>query len=240
MQRSPWFPHEAGSLMKPIRVVLVDDHQMVVEGVSLAMQQHADVEMVASASTVAEGLRVVGSHHPDVMIADFNLPDGDGLELTRSVRDRWPQTRVVLLTGEVTLDLAEAALDAGCAGFLPKGRTLRELLGAVRLVHEGQASIPVDLLAGLARRRSGDRAGPGDLTARERQVLALVASGATNQAIADELVLSIHTVRNHVKAVLGKLGAHSKLEAVAVARRQGRIGGASRRPAPSGRPGGRG
>lgn len=211
----------------PIRVVIVDDHQMVAAALAAVIGQQPDMEVVGRAGSIGEVVALLERVRPDVLIADYDLPDGDGVGLARTILATNADLRVLLLTGFTGKHIVSAAMEAGCAGFLTKGRPLSELVRAVRTVHRGDAYVPSDLLAGLLPQLRGHRrtqgADPTLLTAREVDVLALMATGASNQAIADELLLSINTVRNHVKRILAKLGAHSKLQAVAIALRTGVI-----------------
>jgi DNA-binding NarL/FixJ family response regulator len=212
---------DAGAAV-PIRVVILDDHQMFSESVARLLGAEHDVEVVAVAATMSTALTAVAAEAPDVAVVDYLLPDGDGVEAARQILAASPSTRVLMLTGLADEDVLAAAIEAGCAGFVTKDRALQELLVAVRLVHAGDAYVPPRLLAALLPRFGRERRGLGsDLSSREREILGLVAQGLGNKAIAAELVLSVHTVRNHVQNVLTKLQAHSKLEAVAVATREG-------------------
>jgi len=210
-----------------IRVVIVDDHDMVAAALASVLEQQPDITVVGRFGRVEGVVELVRQVHPRVVIADYDLPDGDGIGLARTVLDVDADARVLLLTGFTGQHIVAAALEAGCAGFVTKGRPLTELVQAVRTVDRGETYVAPDLLAGLLPQFHRDRrprgADPTTLTARELDVLVLMASGATNQAIADHLHLSVHTIRNHVKQVLVKLDAHSKLQAVATALRTGLI-----------------
>ena len=204
-----------------IRIAIVDDHSMFVQAITQLLEREPDIEITGGANTVADGLRLVADTQPDVAIVDFQLPDGDGASLTASIGKASPETRVMILSGSDAEQHVVAAVDAGCAGFVSKARAADDLVAAVRAVHSGDTYIEPKLLAHLLPRvkRSYHRVGD-DLTKRELEVLRLLADGLTNEAIATHLVVSVHTVRNHVQNVLRKLGAHSKLEAVAIATRE--------------------
>jgi two-component system, NarL family, response regulator DevR len=202
-----------------LRIAVVDDHEMFAESIARVLATQPDLEVVGVARTSAEGAALVEATRPDVAVLDYQLPDADGAEAAARLRAVSPETRVLILTGLADERLLTAAIDAGCAGFLTKDRAVDELVRAVRLVHAGDAYVPPGMLANLLPRLGRNYRGVGtDLTPREREVLELLALGLSNQAIAERLVLSVHTVRHHVQNVLAKLGAHSKLEAVATAR----------------------
>lgn len=206
----------------PIRVVICDDHRLVAESVALLLGAQPDIEVVAVATTVEEVLRLTASEQPHVVLMDYALPDGDGVGATARLKARHPEVQVVLLTSYVDEDVLVAAIEAGCSGYVTKARGGEELTAAVRLAAEGEALVSPDMLARLLPRLRRQPRGLGaDLTARERQVLALLADGASKEAIARRLVLSTNTVRNHIQNVLVKLGVHSRLEAVATATREG-------------------
>jgi DNA-binding NarL/FixJ family response regulator len=207
---------------EPIRLVLVDDHQMLADSLSHALGRQPDIEVVGVAGSIKEGVRIVDARQPDVVLLDQQLPDGDGVSATRLIEQVSPQSKVIMLTGEGSEALVASAMGAGCRGFVVKSQPLPELLEAVRVVFAGGASVPPRLLIGAISQLRFPHRRPGDdLSARERQILRLVAEGLGNQAIADQLYLSLHTVRNHVKSVLAKLDVHSRLGAVALANREG-------------------
>jgi DNA-binding NarL/FixJ family response regulator len=207
-----------------IRVIVIDDHEMFAESLARVLGQVDDIAVVAIAQTCADGLAAALRHRPDVAVVDYQLPDGDGAELATRIRAASPQTQIVILTAIADDQVALAAIEAGCAGFLTKDKAFDELVLAVRTVHTGEAYVAQSMLSELLPRlRSSFRPVGSDLTKREREVLQLLADGKSNEAVARELVVSKHTVRNHVQNVLGKLEAHSKLEAVAIAVREGLV-----------------
>lgn len=218
----PTPPTTAGA--EPIRVVLVDDHQMFRDSVARLLAHEPDIEVLGTAGSVDEGVDIVARLRPSVAIVDFALPDGDGTLAAARILEVAPQTRVLILTGRTDEQALAAAIEAGCSGFVTKDHALQELVEAVRRTHVGDAYIPAQMLASLLPRIGRKQRTIGDdLTSREREVLELLGSGLSNRDVAAELVLSVHTVRNHVQNLLVKLQAHSKLEAVAIATREGLI-----------------
>jgi DNA-binding NarL/FixJ family response regulator len=207
---------------QPIRVVIVDDHEMLVEGLRASLAAESDIEVVASAGTVEAGCAAVRLHRPDVALMDYELPDGDGAQATQRIKSDVPAVQVVMVTSFDDEAVLVRAIEAGCSGFITKHKAVSEVANAVRAAHSGEALISPSMLARLLPRLRRREQGVGvDLTPREMEILKLLAEGLSNAAIADRLVLSLHTVRNHVQNVIGKLGAHSKLEAVATAVREG-------------------
>ena len=195
---------------------------MVVEALRQTLERSDDLQVVGSASTIAEGARLAREHRPDVVVIDFHLPDGDGAEGTRQILSDRPDAAVIMLTGSPDAPTAAAALEAGCIGFVAKDAAVDELVRAIRGGAAGEVVVPPELLAELVTRVRPARAALGDdLTDRELEVLQLLVSGRSTTEIVDELVLSTHTVRNHIRNILNKLQAHSRLEAVAIAIRIG-------------------
>lgn len=207
-----------------IRVLICDDHRVVAEGLAMVLGAQPDMEVVGVAGGVAEVCEMEASLRPDVVLMDYALPDGDGVAATATIKAVRPDVRVVMLTSFVDVDVLVAAIEAGCSGFVTKHKAAEELTTAVRLAAEGEALVSPDMLARLLPRLRPSYHGVGaDLTPREREVLDLLAQGESKEAIARRLFLSANTVRNHIQNILGKLGAHSRLEAVATARREGLI-----------------
>jgi DNA-binding NarL/FixJ family response regulator len=207
-----------------IRVVVVDDHEMFVQGLAAVLGADPAIEVVATAGTVEAGIATVRLHAPDVVLMDYELPDGDGAEATERIKAEVPEAQVVMVTSFDDEGVLLRAIEAGCSGFITKHKAVQEVAAAVRAAHAGEALISPSMLARLLPKLRQNPRGLGtDLTPREKDVLKLLAAGAPNQQIADELSLSLHTVRNHVQNVITKMGAHSKLEAVATAVREGII-----------------
>lgn len=214
----------------PCRVVVVDDHDMIRESISGALGRWPDLEVVGTAGTVAEALRVVAATNPDVAVVDFALPDGTGVELAGELREREPSVPSLILTASEGVDAAAAAVAGGCAGFLHKSADLDALVCGVRRVHEGEALFDAQTLSAAIDWLRQPPPPPVDLSTRELEILQHLAYGSSTAEIADELVLSHHTVRNHVRNALHKLGARSQLEAVVVASSLSLVDVGRRRP----------
>jgi DNA-binding NarL/FixJ family response regulator len=197
---------------------------MVAEGLAAALTVEPDLIVVGIAASVGEGVALVRGQRPDVVLMDYRLPDGDGATATAAVKKISPESQVVMMTALGGQDILVRAIEAGCAGFLHKTKPIDEVRSAVRRTHGGETFFSREILTGVLSqfRRLRGSAEP-ELSGRELEVLGLLARGASTDEIARQLFLSVHTVRNHVRAVLSKLGAHSKLEAVAIAARDGII-----------------
>jgi DNA-binding NarL/FixJ family response regulator len=202
-----------------ITVLIVDDHSMVAESFRRALAVEADIEVVAVAHTVADAHLAAATHRPDVVLMDYSLPDGDGVSAAASLVRELPGTKVILVTGSDARGVARGAIQAGCVGYLEKTMALSQLAAAVRAAAAGDTAISPEHLA-MAMRATPTTL-HAHLTVREMDILRLVAVGLSNQAIAEQLYLSLHTVRTHVQSVLTKLGVHSKLQAAAYARDNG-------------------
>jgi len=203
-----------------ITVAVVDDHLMVAEMLSLVIASQDDMRLVGVAHGVTEAIALVGAEEPRVLLMDFTLPDGDGIDAVRTIIERWPETHVVMLSGSDTDDLLARAIEAGCVGYLAKDRPVDDVLHAIRSAARGELLFgAAELSKLLGRLRQAPSQSVEWLTTRELEVLKLLAKGHSTEGIANQLFISINTVRNHVGRILNKLGAHSKLEAVAIAAR---------------------
>ncbi len=214
-------------MSSPIRILIVDDQQLIRLGFRLVLEAEADLEVVGEASDGAEALREVARQRPDVVLMDVRMPTLDGISATERILSTHPQVRVLVLT---TFDLDEYAFDAlraGASGFLLKDAAGAELVAAVRAVHRGDAALAPRFtrrLVELVGRRPPDGAETDaleHLTDRERQVFHAVGEGMTNGEIAARLFLSESTVKTHVGRVLSKLGARDRVHAVILAHRWG-------------------
>ncbi len=207
-----------------VKVLLVDDHNLILHALAAIIASESDMEVVGTAGTAEEAKDRARSLTPDVILLDYHLPDGDGVSIAQEVLAERPQTKIVMLTATTSDLVLVAAIEAGCAGFVPKESVEEEIITAVRAVHAGEAAISPGLLARLLPQlRRGGRPVGFDLTHRETETLRLLAEGMSNEAIADRLDLAVGTVRSHVQHLIKKLGAHSKLEALAIAAREGLI-----------------
>ncbi len=207
-----------------IRLLIVDDHDMFAESLRLALSAEADIEVVGTAPTLAKARTLIVSETPDVVLLDHRLPDGLGVDSIAELKALRSSAKIVVLTAAAEDSMLVTATEVGCAGFILKTSPLDELVAAVRTAAAGEIMVSSDLLARLLNRLHHRYDEPAhDLTAREREILELIAEGLTNGAIAQRLFISVNTVRNHVQSILSKLDAHSKLEALSVAIRDGLI-----------------
>lgn len=205
-----------------IRVLIVDDHDVLGSSLAHALGHEEDIVAVGVAGTLARARTLITTTAPDVVLLDHRLPDGNGVDSIGELRALRPSMQIVVLTASPAEQVMLAAIQAGASGFLSKTRSLSEVTGAVRAAAAGEAVISPEMLARLLpRMQRGTSTSQTALTEREREVLALLADGLTNAAIAERLVVSVHTVRNHVSNLSAKLGARSKLEALSIAMRDG-------------------
>jgi DNA-binding NarL/FixJ family response regulator len=204
-----------------IRVLVVDDHELVADSLVRVLSLEPDLETVGIAPTLSRARQLVALERPDVVLLDQELPDGHGVESIGDLLAAHPEVQIVMLTASTSENVLATAMAAGAAGFVSKTSGLGELVCAVRAAPRGAAVISPELLGRLLTRMRREPARLGrDLTDREAEILSLLARGLTNAAIAERLVVSVHTVRNNVSNLSAKLGAHSKLEALAIAMRE--------------------
>jgi DNA-binding NarL/FixJ family response regulator len=211
-----------GAPSGPIRVFVVDDHRMFTQAVAAALDDQDDMEVVDTVGSLGDARRRLQSTEVDIILLDQRLPDGQGTHAAAELRAIQPGARVVLVTAAAEPSVLSEALAAGCAGFVTKGDSIEELAAAVRAAATGATSVS----SGMLGRLTGGAARPeslNSLTPRETAVLLCLADGLSNEEISKRLFISIHTLRNHVQSIIGKLGAHSKLEAVSIAIRKGLI-----------------
>jgi len=208
----------------PIRVLLVDDHQLVTDALARVLSREDDIEVAGTAASVAE---VESIHAPsvDVVLMDYRLPDGTGSSATRIAKQRWPMAKVVMLTAIADDETVLESIQAGADGYLTKDRAVDEVVGAVRAARAGEILLPRSVIVDIARRvvaardRQVDRVLVEPLTPRELEVLRALTEGLATPEICDRLAITPNTLRTHVQNIMGKLHVHSKLEAVAFALR---------------------
>ena len=201
-----------------IRVLSVDDHPLLREGIAAVINNQPDMSLVALATSGTEAIQRYREHRPDVTLMDLRLPDVSGIDAMIAIRAEFPDARVMMLTsfdGDVEI---ERALRAGARGYVLKSLPPRELAEAIRDVHAGRKRIPADVAAHLA-----EHMGEEGLTQRERDVLTRVAGGLRNRDIGEELAITEETVKVHMRNILGKLSARDRTEAVTIALRRGII-----------------
>jgi len=211
-----------------IRLLLVDDHAVVRTGLRMLLENEEDIEIVGEAGTGREALSLIEQLHPDLILMDIGLPDMTGIEVTRQVKQKWPDAAVVALTIHEDEEYFFQMLQAGANGYVPKRAAPEELLTALRTAADGGVYLYPSLAKLLVRDYlSGEReAVPGaldGLTEREQEVLAHLAEGATNQEIAETLNISPKTVARHRENIMRKLNLHSRAELVKYAIRKGII-----------------
>jgi len=206
----------------PMRILVVGDEPLAVDGLLRLINRRGEMRVVGTANTVVDALEAVGRLRPDALLSDDVLEDGEVAALTERVVAQFPETKVLVLSGVATHDIALRSISAGCSGVVAKTSTVDDVVRALRQVHQGEVVIPPTLLAEIVAgmRGSGRRIGD-EITPREREVLGYLASGLSLPEIAAAMFISINTTRNHTQRVIEKLGAHSKLEAVVIAMREG-------------------
>lgn len=202
---------------KPIRVMVVDDHDMVRSGLEVMLEAHDDIEFVAQASSGPQAIKLCPHYQPDVVLMDLVMPGMNGVETTRAIKEICPDTQVVALTSFKERDLVEGALKAGAISYLLKNVSIDELAEAIRDAHLGRATLAREATDVLIKAATEPPQPGHDLTPREREVLGLLVHGMTNREIAESLTISRSTVKHHVSSILAKLQAHSRAEATAMA-----------------------
>ena len=204
------------SLSEHIKVLCVDDHPLVRDGIAFALQQQTGMELVGEATNGVEAIEVFRRCRPDVTLMDLQMPKMNGIDATVAIREEFPCARIVVLTTYSGDIQASRALKAGAVGYLLKAMLRTELIDTIRSVHAGRRRVPPEIASQIAEHISAD-----ELSLREIQVLRNVASGCSNKIVADELQISEDTVKGHMKSILSKLRANDRTHAVTIAMRRG-------------------
>jgi DNA-binding NarL/FixJ family response regulator len=208
---------------EPTRVLIVEDHRVVAEGLAALINDQSDMKVVGNVGTVAETMQAAGDLDPDVVLLDFRLPDGTGPDAAAAVRGIRPAAKMIFLTREDTDVARFAAVQSGASAFLHKSRAAAEVVAAIRDVARGKMLITPRTIATLIAKRRSIEAQLERLTPREKEVLRLMAEGSSSRSIAADLGISYTTVRTHIRGLGSKLAVHSKLEAIVKARELGLI-----------------
>jgi DNA-binding NarL/FixJ family response regulator len=199
-----------------IRVLSVDDHLLLREGIAAVLEEQPDMTLVGQACNGREALEIFRTHLPDVTLMDLRMPDMNGIEAIAAIRAEFPAARIIVLTTYAGDVQAVAALKAGASGYLLKNMLRKELVETIRAVHSGKRHVPPEIAMAIAEHAIDEA-----LTEREIQILKSVAGGKSNRLIAAELAISESTVKAHMKSILPKLGASGRTHAVMIALKRG-------------------
>lgn len=208
----------------PIRVLLVDDHMMVRRGLVTVLKIFDDLELAGEAATGREAIQLCIQKQPDVVLMDLVMPEMDGIEATRVIREQFPQVQVLALTSFKEDKRIQKVLEAGAIGYLLKDISADDLAVAIRAAHAGRVTLAPEAIQAMVQAAAKPQHPPGhDLTERERAVLAQLVEGLNNKQIAKKLYVSPSTIKSHVSNILSKLGVKSRTEAATLALRHGLI-----------------
>ena len=201
-----------------IRVLSVDDHPLLREGIAALIGNQSDMQLIGEASNGREAVEQFRKHHPDITLMDLQMPEMSGIDAISAIRGEFPDARIIVLTTHAGDFQVSRALKAGARGYLLKGMLRQELLETIRAVHAGQKRLSAEVAAEIA-----EHATDNVLTPREMDVLRLVAEGNSNKEIAGKLSLTEETVKGHVKNILAKLGVNDRTHAVTIGLKRGII-----------------
>jgi DNA-binding NarL/FixJ family response regulator len=206
--------------LNTIRILCVDDHPLVRDGIAFAVNQQKDMELVGEATNGVEAIAAFRKLRPDITLMDLQMPEMNGIDATAAIREEFPNARIVMLTTYSGDIQASRALKMGAVGYLLKGMLRTELIDTIRAVHAGHRRIPPEIASGIADHYAADA-----LSMREIEVLRSVAAGCSNKVIADKLFISEDTVKGHMKNILAKLQASDRTHAVMIAIKRGFLDG---------------
>jgi two-component system, NarL family, response regulator LiaR len=208
---------------KPIKVMVVDDHPVVRDGLKNMLLVFDDLELVGEADNGRAALAFCHQHSPDVILMDVAMPGMDGISTTRLILENYPQVKIIMLTSYPEDSLVQKSLEAGAMGYMLKNASIDTLANAIRSAFGGQPALAPEATMALIRAKTGGLHPGSDLSNREREVLALIVQGLSNDEIADRLVISPATARHHVSACIQKLGAANRAQAASLAVKHGLI-----------------
>jgi DNA-binding NarL/FixJ family response regulator len=205
---------------KRIRILTVDDHPLILEGIANVLQRQPDMEVVGEASDGYQAIEAFGKLRPDIALIDLQMPGMNGIDTIMAILEKWPTARCVVLTTYAGDVQATRALKAGAKGYLLKSMLRKDLIDTIRTVHSGKSRIPAEIASELASHLTSDA-----LSAREIEVLRMVGEGCSNKVVADHLKISEDTVKGHMRSILSKLNANDRTHAVMIAVKRGFIEG---------------
>ncbi len=203
-----------------IRILTVDDHPLILEGIANVLQRQPDMEVVGEASDGHEAIEAFAKYRPDVTLVDLQMPGMNGIDTIIAILEKWPTARCVVLTTYAGDVQATRALRAGAKGYLLKSMLRKDLVDTIRIVHSGKSRIPAEIASELASHLSSDA-----LSAREIEVLRMVGEGCSNKIVADHLKITEDTVKGHMRNILSKLNANDRTHAVMIAVKRGFLEG---------------
>jgi DNA-binding NarL/FixJ family response regulator len=203
-----------------IRILTVDDHPLILEGIASVLQRQPDMELVGEASDGFEAIEAFGKLRPDVALIDLQMPGMNGVDTIIAILEKWPGARCVVLTTYAGDVQATRALKAGAKGYLLKSMLRKDLIDTIHTVHSGKSRIPAEIATELASHLTSDA-----LSGREIEVLRMVGEGCSNKIVADHLKISEDTVKGHMRSILSKLNANDRTHAVMIAVKRGFIEG---------------
>jgi DNA-binding NarL/FixJ family response regulator len=208
-----------------MRVLIVDDHPVTRDGLKTAFGVSDEIEVVGEAGSGEEAVQAVEQHKPDIVFMDVRMPGMNGIQATRLIRERHPETRVILFTIDESRASLSEAIQAGVSGYLLKDAKVEELINAAQNAMQGKAVIHPSLTQAFIEEVQlvGKPSGAAPLSPREVEILQKIAYGATTKEVADQLGISFHTVKTHLERIFEKLGANDRAQAVAIAIRQGLV-----------------